>query len=159
MSAALIDESMQGLPLQGGLPLSVISAKVKLALRCRSTLSEYTRVVSALRGSPEKKSVSCRWKERQKCRRNGSARLTFSRYCSRSATASLSLSASTGSYVPSLVRPARRLALVEADLSSNLPLQHDDKLLPMAEVGSPRDQVWGCYGIGCGSILSFKRIE
>lgn len=41
-------------------PLSVISAKVKLALRCRSMLCEYTRVLRALRGSPVKKSVSCR---------------------------------------------------------------------------------------------------
>jgi hypothetical protein len=41
-------------------PLSVISAKVKLALRCRSTLSENTRVLKARNGSPEKKSVSPR---------------------------------------------------------------------------------------------------
>jgi hypothetical protein len=41
-------------------PRSVISAKVRLALRCRSTLSEYTSVLSARRGSPEKKSVSAR---------------------------------------------------------------------------------------------------
>lgn len=42
-------------------PLSVISANVRLALRCRSMLSEKTRVLRALRGSPEKKSVSPRW--------------------------------------------------------------------------------------------------
>lgn len=42
-------------------PRSVISAKVKLALRWRSTLSEKTRVLNALRGSPEKKSVSPRY--------------------------------------------------------------------------------------------------
>lgn len=43
-------------------PLSVISAKVKLALRCRSTLSENTKVLKARNGSPEKKSVSPRLK-------------------------------------------------------------------------------------------------
>jgi hypothetical protein len=42
------------------IPLSVISAKVKLADRCKSILSEYTSVLSARRGSPEKKSVSAR---------------------------------------------------------------------------------------------------
>jgi hypothetical protein len=42
------------------LPLSVISAKVKLADLCKSMLSEYTRVLNARRGSPEKKSVSAR---------------------------------------------------------------------------------------------------
>ena len=40
-------------------PLSVISAKVRLALRCRSILCEYTRVLRACNGSPVKKSVSC----------------------------------------------------------------------------------------------------
>lgn len=40
------------------IPRSVISAKVKLALRCRSTFSEYTRVLSDRKGSPVKKSVS-----------------------------------------------------------------------------------------------------
>src|SRR6516162_3928218 len=44
-------------------PLSVISAKVKLALRCRSILSENTRVLKARRGSPEKKSVSPRYSD------------------------------------------------------------------------------------------------
>jgi hypothetical protein len=39
---------------------SVISAKVKLADRCKSMFSEYTRVLNARRGSPEKKSVSAR---------------------------------------------------------------------------------------------------
>ena len=39
-------------------PRSVISAKVRLALRWRSMLSEYTSVLKALRGSPEKKSTS-----------------------------------------------------------------------------------------------------
>jgi len=42
-------------------PLSVISAKVKLALLWRSTLSEKTSVLSARKGSPEKKSVSPRY--------------------------------------------------------------------------------------------------
>ena len=42
-------------------PLSVISAKVRLALRWRSMLSEKTKVLSARRGSPEKKSVSPRF--------------------------------------------------------------------------------------------------
>lgn len=42
---------------------SVISAKVKLADRCRSMLSEYTRVLNARRGSPVKKSVSARCAE------------------------------------------------------------------------------------------------
>jgi hypothetical protein len=44
-----------------GLPLSVISAKVKLALLCKSMFSEYTRVLRARSGSPEKKSVSPRY--------------------------------------------------------------------------------------------------
>lgn len=43
-------------------PLSVISAKVKLADLCKSMLSEYTSVDKARRGSPEKKSVSARWR-------------------------------------------------------------------------------------------------
>ena len=51
-------------------PRSVISAKVKLALRCRSTLSEYTNVLSARSGSPLKKSTSDRCSERQSSRRN-----------------------------------------------------------------------------------------
>lgn len=42
-------------------PRSVISAKVKLALRWRSTLSENTKVLNARSGSPEKKSVSPRY--------------------------------------------------------------------------------------------------
>jgi hypothetical protein len=42
------------------IPRSVISAKVKLALRCKSMFSENTSVLSARRGSPEKKSVSPR---------------------------------------------------------------------------------------------------
>lgn len=46
--------------MQGPVPLSVISAKVKLADLCKSMLSEYTRVLNARRGSPEKKSVSAR---------------------------------------------------------------------------------------------------
>lgn len=40
------------------LPLSVISANVKLALRWRSTFSEYTNVLNDRKGSPVKKSVS-----------------------------------------------------------------------------------------------------
>lgn len=44
-------------------PRSVISANVKLADRCRSTLSEYTSVVRASNGGPEKKSVSARCAE------------------------------------------------------------------------------------------------
>lgn len=43
-------------------PRSVISAKVRLALRWRSILSEKTSVLRARRGSPEKKSVSPRCK-------------------------------------------------------------------------------------------------
>jgi hypothetical protein len=43
-----------------GIPRSVISAKVKLALRCRSMFSEKTSVLRARSGSPEKKSVSPR---------------------------------------------------------------------------------------------------
>lgn len=39
---------------------SVISAKVSDAERCRSVLSEYTRVVRASSGAPLKKSVSAR---------------------------------------------------------------------------------------------------
>jgi hypothetical protein len=49
--------------LAGHVPRSVISAKVKLADRCKSMLSEYTRVLNARRGSPEKKSVSARCEE------------------------------------------------------------------------------------------------
>lgn len=48
--------------VQSQVPLSVISAKVKLADLCKSMLSEYTSVDNARRGSPEKKSVSARWK-------------------------------------------------------------------------------------------------
>jgi hypothetical protein len=48
---------------QGNVPLSVISAKVKLADLCKSMLSEYTSVLNARRGSPEKKSVSARWED------------------------------------------------------------------------------------------------
>lgn len=53
--------SVCGLPTQltRTVPLSVISAKVKLALLCRSMFWLYTSVLNALRGSPEKKSVSC----------------------------------------------------------------------------------------------------
>lgn len=43
------------------LPRSVISANVRLALRCRSIFSENTSVLRARSGSPEKKSVSPRW--------------------------------------------------------------------------------------------------
>lgn len=43
------------------IPRSVISAKVKLADRCKSMFSEYTKVLNARRGSPEKKSVSARY--------------------------------------------------------------------------------------------------
>lgn len=39
----------------------MISAKVKLADLCKSMLSEYTSVLNARSGSPEKKSVSARW--------------------------------------------------------------------------------------------------
>ena len=46
--------------MQTAVPRSVISAKVKLADRCKSMLSEYTRVLNARRGSPEKKAVSPR---------------------------------------------------------------------------------------------------
>jgi hypothetical protein len=45
------------------IPRSVISAKVKLALRWRSTLSENTKVLRARKGSPEKKSVSPRYRD------------------------------------------------------------------------------------------------
>ena len=44
-------------------PRSVISANVRLALRCKSIFSEKTSVLRARRGSPEKKSVSPRCKE------------------------------------------------------------------------------------------------
>ena len=42
------------------IPRSVISANVRLALRCRSIFSEYTRVLKASNGGPLKKSVSAR---------------------------------------------------------------------------------------------------
>ena len=44
--------------MERNVPRSVISAKVRLALRCRSTFSEYTRVLRDRKGSPAKKSVS-----------------------------------------------------------------------------------------------------
>lgn len=47
-------------------PRSVISANVKLALRCRSMFSEKTSVLRARSGSPEKKSVSPRCIRRDK---------------------------------------------------------------------------------------------
>lgn len=49
------------LPRVQNIPRSVISANVRLALRWRSMFSEKTRVLSARRGSPEKKSVSPRY--------------------------------------------------------------------------------------------------
>ena len=64
-------------------------------------------MVSARSGSPEKKSVSPRYEgiRRHIQGSEGDSR-TFSRYCRRSATASLSLSANTGSYRPSRDFPA-----------------------------------------------------
>lgn len=44
----------------GRISFSVISAKARAALRWRSTLSEYERVVSALSGLPLKKLVVVR---------------------------------------------------------------------------------------------------
>lgn len=94
------------------LPRSVISANVRLALRCKSMFSEKTRVLRARRGSPEKKSVSPRCNLGQYRRSQSASEFiqavrvpTFSRYCNRSATASRSLSAKTGSYRPSRDRP------------------------------------------------------
>lgn len=78
-------------------PLSVISANVRLALRWRSMFSEKTKVLSARRGSPEKKSFSPRCGGLAGGAAYEVQLLTFSRYCKRSATASRSLSARTGS--------------------------------------------------------------
>jgi len=52
--------ALGGLGKDINVPRSVISAKVREALRWRSMLSEKTRVLRARRGSPEKKSVSPR---------------------------------------------------------------------------------------------------
>lgn len=125
-------------------PRSVISAKVRLALRCRSTLSEKTRVLRARRGSPEKKSVSprCAGSQQNVYAIVVDAARTFSRYCSRSATASLSLSARTGSYRPSRDLPARHVSMSSRQgsevacrekMSRYAPPQHEDPQLPMAE--------------------------
>lgn len=48
------------IPALSTIPLSVISANVRLALRCRSMFWLYTSVLKAFSGSPEKKSVSAR---------------------------------------------------------------------------------------------------
>ena len=79
---------------------SVISANARAADLCRSTLSEYERVDKARKGSPVKKLVSWR----------------FSRYWSRSATASRSLSSKRGSYGWCAVEAARWVGwLAEVD--------------------------------------------
>ena len=119
-------------------PRSVISANVKLALRCRSTFSEYTRVLKERRGSPVKKSVSCRCGPcHHKLIQCKAVIHTFSRYCSKSATASLSLSASAGSYNPSLDLPERnsvsKLERIE-DCVCLAPLQQEDPQWPMPQV-------------------------
>ena len=75
----------------------MISAKVKLADLCKSMLSEYTRVLNARRGSPEKKSVSARCENQYAVVQVDAGGSTFSRKPNKSATASRSLSASTGS--------------------------------------------------------------
>jgi len=75
----------------------VISAKVKLADLCKSMLSEYTSVLNALRGSPEKKSVSARCSGSVGGEVRGVRGRTFSKKPNKSATASRSLSANTGS--------------------------------------------------------------
>jgi hypothetical protein len=61
-------------------PRSVISAKVRLALRWRSTLSEYTKVVRASNGAPAKKSVSARYSCVSEGNVGRTAFRTFSRY-------------------------------------------------------------------------------
>ena len=69
----------------------------------------------------------------------GIAVLTFSRYCSRSATASLSLSANAGSYKPSFDRPmCVSVPWLEFRPISCLPPQHEDPQLPMPQVESPK---------------------
>lgn len=94
-----LDESVRGVR-EECVPRSVISAKVRLADLCKSMLSEYTSVLNARSGSPEKKSVSARCEGGQFRMWDASAMDgvdTFSRKPKRSATASRSLSASTGS--------------------------------------------------------------
>ena len=52
----------------GRTSFSVISAKARAALRCKSTLSEKDRVVNAANGGPEKKLVVVRSVPPKNCR-------------------------------------------------------------------------------------------
>lgn len=136
-------------------PRSVISANVKLALRCKSTLSEYTSVVSDCRGSPEKKSVSALCVVVSSMHPEVVRPPTFSRYCSRSATASRSLSASCVSYSPSRDWPARSsVAAVRPSMvhRGDLPLQHD-RQLPIVPLEQRRDGAQALEGSpGCREV-------
>lgn len=69
-------------------------------------------MLNARRGSPEKKSVSPRYLTSVTVQQSSETQHTFSRYCRRSATASLSLSAKTGSYSPSRDLPVWNRKLV-----------------------------------------------
>ena len=83
----------------GRTSFSVISAKARAALRCKSTLSEKDKVVKADKGEPWKKLVVVR-SVPQSCREIDGSRLkkdSLSRYWRRSATASRSFSSSNGS--------------------------------------------------------------
>lgn len=82
----------------GRTSFSVISAKARAALRCKSTLSEKESVVKAERGDPVKKLVVVRSEDHRRQKRvDKPAKSSLSRYCRRSATASRSFSNSSGS--------------------------------------------------------------
>lgn len=114
----------------GRTSFSVISAKARAALRWRSTLSEKESVVSADRGSPEKKLVVARSvrKVLRKKREVKEERYTLSRYCRRSATASRSFSKSSGSYCWDL-RPWTAKMWVLGQDSEEVNVQHDSQQL------------------------------
>lgn len=119
-------------------------------------------MLRARRGSPEKKSVSPRYGllVKKRMRDQGHERpRTFSRYWSRSATASRSLSARTGSY-----RPSRDLAVILLELSLQMtwkcrvvPPQHEELQMPISTVGAEgcrRQRGWAGPSESCrGSCL------
>lgn len=84
----------------GRTSFSVISAKARAALRCKSTLSEKDSVVKAANGGPSKKLVEFRSKANgvEWWRRSSQRKYALSKNCSRSATASRSFSSNSGSY-------------------------------------------------------------
>lgn len=60
-----IIQAIKGHSLSSRTHFSVISAKARAALRCRSTFSEYERVERERSGSPVKKLVSLRSERQQ----------------------------------------------------------------------------------------------